>query len=84
MIPCLFRMITHYPCPACGMTRAMCSLLVLDIQKYFYYNVFALPVAVSALCLFIHKFKKINFIFYSILILNLIYYFFRLQSNSIP
>lgn len=35
---CLMKDIFGIPCPACGMTRAFYSLMMLDIRSAFYFN----------------------------------------------
>ena len=47
-VRCLFRTLLHIPCPGCGMTRAVVSLLHLEFPTAFSYHpmVFALPVMV--------------------------------------
>lgn len=37
-VPCIFRAVTGIPCPGCGMTRAVISLLRADIADVFYYH----------------------------------------------
>lgn len=37
-LPCVFRYFLHFPCPGCGMTRAMFCLLELDIAGAFSYH----------------------------------------------
>ena len=37
-IPCLFKLITGYDCPGCGITRCLFSLINLDIKMAFNYN----------------------------------------------
>ena len=37
-IPCLFREITHFYCPGCGISRALRSLIHLDLYQAFRYN----------------------------------------------
>ena len=37
-IPCLFRLITGFKCPGCGVTRMLICLLQLDIGTAFRYN----------------------------------------------
>lgn len=34
--PCLFRKVTGFICPSCGMTRAWCFVLMLNFPKAFY------------------------------------------------
>ena len=45
-IPCLFKTITSYPCPACGMTRAFISILNGNILESFSYNILGVPLFV--------------------------------------
>ena len=37
-IPCIFKLITGYDCPGCGITRCLFSLINLDIKSAFNYN----------------------------------------------
>lgn len=46
---CPFRMITHIPCPGCGMTRAMLCLGRLDFGKAIHLNAFSIPLFVVML-----------------------------------
>ena len=39
-IPCLFRTITGWQCPACGISRMLLSLLRLDFRAAYAYNPF--------------------------------------------
>ena len=45
---CILKLTIGFPCPGCGMTRAMLALLRLDFIKAFEYNpfIFALPIVV--------------------------------------
>jgi hypothetical protein len=40
---CPFRIITHIPCPGCGMTRAMICLGKLDLAKAIHLNPLSIP-----------------------------------------
>ena len=40
-IPCVYYQISGIYCPGCGMTRAMRSMLKLDLYQAFRYNVFS-------------------------------------------
>ncbi len=42
-IGCPIYGLTGFPCPACGTTRALTSLVKLDLGGYFHYNPMALP-----------------------------------------
>lgn len=37
-LPCVFKVITGYPCPTCGSTRIVSSLINLDIVSAFGWN----------------------------------------------
>lgn len=37
-IPCIFKLITGYKCPGCGITRCLFSLIKLDFKSAFSYN----------------------------------------------
>ncbi len=51
-IGCPINYILKIPCPACGTTRAMLSLLRLDLKAYLGYNFMALPLCVAVLLMF--------------------------------
>ena len=46
-IGCPFLYLFGVPCPTCGVSRALLSLLRLDIRGYFYYQPMALPLLVA-------------------------------------
>lgn len=78
-ITCPIKYITKVPCPTCGMTRAMMSLIRLDFKGYVEYNVMAFFM-ITAVMLLIHRnvFKERRWIdCYSMLVLaaNLLVYF---------
>lgn len=89
-IGCPIRFATSIPCPTCGMTRALISLLRLDFVGYFYYLPTALPLLASILIL-IHRdaYKPFKgwaaslFIGLSLL-LTLLIYLYRLYYHLIP
>lgn len=58
-IYCPIRAFTGYPCPTCGMTRAMLAAFRLDFYSYFKYNPMALPLLL-AIFFGIHNNKFIN------------------------
>ena len=71
-VHCPFLYLFGFPCPTCGVTRAIISLLKLDFKGYFFYQPMALPLVICALLmLHISKFKQKKFI-YSFVLLVLI------------
>lgn len=40
--PCLIKQITHVPCPSCGSSRAVLTILQGDIMQSLYWNPFGL------------------------------------------
>ncbi len=81
-IGCLFLLLFKLPCPTCGMTRAMLSLIRMDLQGYFTYNPMALPVCIAVwlmLNLDMIKHKKAVIIFSIVTVAaNLLVYFGRM------
>ncbi len=79
---CPLKILFDTPCPTCGVTRALYSLLRLDLEMYFKYNVMAIPLLISV-CLFLNinffRRKKFVYIFgYTVLIINMVYYIVRI------
>ena len=82
---CPIKFLVGYPCPTCGVTRAMLSLLRFDFNAYMHYNALALFLATSIL-LFIHarfiKSKTLRYIIYIyfalVMVANVPYYIYRL------
>ena len=77
---CPLNFIFGFPCPFCGMTRALVSLLSLDIKKSFYYHalwpfvVFGIPIYF----IFRDKLKKyMDIILIIIGIIFLVYFVYR-------
>ena len=88
-ISCLLRSLTGIPCPTCGGTRAMLSLLRLDFSSYWYYHPLALPLSAAFLLVFhvgkLSRWKKQIYIYTAVvIILTLILYIYRLAGNLIP
>lgn len=88
-VGCPIRYVLNIPCPTCGMTRALFSLLKLDFSSYFLYNPMALPLAaVILLQIYAHKhtrFKKIiNAVTIVTALLIFIVYIIRLYYSIIP
>ncbi len=54
-VSCPILWLTGYPCPTCGCTRAMLSLLRLDFAGYLSYQPLALPLGLSVLGLLHHR-----------------------------
>ena len=80
-IGCPLKFFFRTPCPGCGGTRAMLSLLRLDFKGYLYYHALALPLA-GAIWTMLHiklfrRKKKIYIGVFLILGMNLLYYYWR-------
>ncbi|MDF3006033.1 MAG: hypothetical protein K0S22_2505 [Oscillospiraceae bacterium] len=60
---CIFQRFLHIPCPGCGMTRAIKSVLVLDLVAAFLYHpmVFSLPLVAGYILMNGHLFKHKRF-----------------------
>jgi hypothetical protein len=52
-IPCLFRLLTGIPCPACGLSRAFVLLLQLDIWAALQMNILLLPLILGGIAYFV-------------------------------
>ena len=80
-IGCPIRKLTGVPCPTCGMTRAMLSLLRFDFRAYITYNPAAVPVIV-AIWLAFHKrlfsnIKLIDIIIIAIAVFTFVLYIIK-------
>lgn len=88
-ITCPIRALSGYPCPACGMSRAIMSLFFLDISGYTYYNLMAIPVVLGVLVA-IHFGKRKEMRVFTevylvvVAIINIAYYVIRLLNNTAP
>lgn len=52
-IPCMFRMITHFKCPGCGITTMIFALLQLNFERAYMANPFLFvtgPFLVAEVC----------------------------------
>lgn len=88
-ITCPIRALSGYPCPACGMSRAIISLFFLDLSGYAYYNIMAVPVVLGVLVAIhfgkrkeMRTFTEVYLI--AVAIINIAYYVVRLLNNSAP
>lgn len=52
-ISCVFKNIFHFPCPACGMTRAFIAILSLDFKTAISYNILSIPLFLIIIISFI-------------------------------
>lgn len=55
-IPCVFNKITGLYCPGCGTTRAIYSLIQLDLYQAFRYNMLVIALLPFAIGLIIYKY----------------------------
>lgn len=88
-ITCLLRAITGIPCPTCGSTRAMLSLLRLDFVGYWYFNPMALPLVGAFLAVFhinlYPKWSRFVYVYVGVvLVLLVVLYVYRLMHGLIP
>ena len=81
-ITCPFKEILNFPCTTCGVTRALVALIRLDISGYLKNNAMALFLFVAVFLMlnidFFEKRKIIYFYVFSVLMINFIYYLFRI------
>lgn len=92
-ISCPIRAITTIPCPGCGSTRAILSLVKFDFAGYVHYNAMAVPAAIAVVTFLsmdldiVKKYlskKVIYAIVIPILACDMAYYIYRLIFNLIP
>lgn len=84
---CIIREITGIPCPTCGVTRALISLICGNLKAYMYYNSFAVPLCAATVFMILGshiKNKMLQKISMAILLLNIPYYIYRLSKGMIP
>lgn len=65
---CLFKTVTGYPCPSCGVGHGINSIMSFNLKSAFFYNPFSLVVALAGLIIplwiFIDLVRK-NYTLYS-------------------
>lgn len=60
-IPCIFKKVTGYKCPGCGMTRAIAQLWKGNVEQALYYNKLVLNVLpITCLYLLYRAVRYIN------------------------
>lgn len=81
-ITCPIHFIFGVPCPTCGVTRAMLSLLHFDFSAYIEYNAMALLLIIATVLMFFRKAIRYKHLLYgfvmTVLVINCVYYIFRL------
>ena len=94
-ITCPIRWLIRIPCPGCGTTRALISLIKLNFKDYFYYNAMALPILLVVFLQLhndveipkvnnVKKKRLTNIITIIILVGVILYYIYRLYFKLIP
>ncbi len=85
-ISCPFFEIFGMPCPTCGVTRSLLSLVKFDFEGYRNYNPFSLFLCISVLIIFnLDLFKKRRlamFFSFGVLIANFIFYLFKFYGQA--
>lgn len=81
-INCPFARIFGTPCPTCGVSRALGALLRFDINDYFRFQPFAVPLTLVAwiiphMSLFRRK-KLLRSVSFTVLVGNVLFYIARL------
>jgi hypothetical protein len=54
LVLCPFRLLTHYPCPGCGMTRAFCALAHFELWRAIKFNALSPLLFLAALVWWAH------------------------------
>ena len=79
---CPIYAFTNIPCPTCGVSRALWSLLYLDIAMYIEYNAMAVFLLSAVVLMFfrskIRRKTAVDIYVYSVLAVNTVYYTVRL------
>ncbi len=79
-IGCPIYRLTGFPCPACGTTRALISLVKLNLGGYFHYNPMGLPLLTVFFSTIFGLIRKKPFMVYSltVVMINYVLYLQRL------
>lgn len=59
-LPCLFKSITHFDCPGCGMQRSLILLMKGDITASFFMYPALMPIILLFVFLILHVILKIK------------------------
>ena len=59
-LPCMFKAVTHFECPGCGMQRSFILLIRGDITESFFMFPSLIPIILMFAFLFLHLMFKIK------------------------
>jgi Protein of unknown function (DUF2752) len=83
-LPCLFKQITHFDCPGCGLQRSSIALLKGDISESLSFYPATIPIAVLFLFTLVQLMVKlksgttiIKYLFYSCASIIFIHYIYK-------
>ena len=87
-IGCPIRFLLGIPCPTCGVTRALLSLVRLDFTAYLRYNPMAVPLCIVIFMAFHENLLRISHKWYQIIfigmsMLTFVVYLVRLWHNIV-
>ena len=86
---CPFYAFFHFPCPGCGLTRSFLSLITFNFHDVFKYNAMIFLWILTIILFIIDRYfknlkiKPFPTIFIIVSIITLLYYIYRLTTNTL-